>query len=112
MTTMAMSGSCASAARSQPSPPIPVSSVNRPFPTVSRVDTVRVPEVSQACGSVAPGRELGSSSHGRTHRTRPAPMPPTVAPGASTQYRVAGRCAVYLLRSASKTMLTLPATPI
>src|SRR3954466_198360 len=52
------------------------------------------------------------SFHGRTQRTRPAPMPPTVAPGARTQYRVEGRWAVYFARSASKTMLMLPATPI
>src|SRR5919204_5443016 len=50
---------------------------------------------------------ISHSFHGRTQRTRPAPMPPTVAPGASTQYRVDGRWAVYLVRSASKTMLML-----
>jgi hypothetical protein len=58
-TTVAMSTSCASAARSQPSPPMPVRRAKRPLPTVSRVDTVRVPEVSHACGMRAPGREVG-----------------------------------------------------
>src|SRR3954452_6003786 len=38
-------------------------------------------------------------------------MPPTSAPGCSTQYKTDGRSATRWDRSASKTMLMLPPTP-
>ena len=45
-------------------------------------------------------------------RTRPMPMPPTLAPGCMTQYSTLGRCATYRERSARNRMFIDPPTPI
>lgn len=55
---------------------------------------------------------ISHSFHGLTMRTRPAPMPPTFAPGESTQYSAEGRCPTSRERSAVKVMFMDPAMSI